>query len=146
MWIEKWLWPMEMGDLPLTLFQVKSFIANTAVWLYRKAVNRVNSMNYHKEKKGFPFLFLFYWCEKMDISWTYCENHFTIYVNPSIMLCTLNLHSDVHWLFLRKTGKKIMVKWVSGIKLISKKIIQTLHILSNPWIKQMSFWFNQGWE
>ena len=40
----------------------------------------------------------------MDVSLTYCNNHFTIYVNQTIMLYTLNLYSDVCQLFLNKTG------------------------------------------
>lgn len=35
-----------------------------------------------------------------------CGSHFTIYVIQSIMLYTLNLHSDVFQLFLTKTGGK----------------------------------------
>ena len=40
----------------------------------------------------------------MDI--TYCGNHFTIYVNKTIMLHTLNLYSGICQLFLNKTKKK----------------------------------------
>lgn len=42
------------------------------------------------------FIFLLYLYEKMDVSWTYCGNHFIIYVNQTIMLYTLNLYSDVN--------------------------------------------------
>lgn len=39
----------------------------------------------------------------MDVS--YCDNHFTVYVNQAIMLYILNLYSDICPLFLNKTGK-----------------------------------------
>ena len=42
----------------------------------------------------------------MDVSWTYCGHHVTIYVNQAIMLYALILYSDVCQLFLNKTGKK----------------------------------------
>ena len=42
----------------------------------------------------------------MDVNWYYGGNHFTIDVNETIMLCNLNLHSDVCQLFLNKTGNK----------------------------------------
>ena len=38
-------------------------------------------------------------------------NHFTIYVNQTIMPYTLNLYSDIHQLFLSKTGKKFIWKF-----------------------------------
>ena len=40
----------------------------------------------------------------MDVSWTYYGNHFTIYVNQTIMLYAFNLYSDVCQLFFNKTG------------------------------------------
>ena len=43
----------------------------------------------------------------MDVSQTYGGNHFTVYVNQTIMLYTLNLYSDACQLFLNKTGKSI---------------------------------------
>ena len=32
----------------------------------------------------------------VHVSWTYCENHFTIYVNQTIMLCTLKSDCCAH--------------------------------------------------
>ena len=57
--------------------------------------------------------------EKIDVSWTYCDNHFTIDVNQTTVLYTLKLYSDVSWLFLSKTGKTytskkffLFVSWI----------------------------------
>ena len=44
----------------------------------------------------------------MDVNWTYCGDHFTIYANRTIMLYTLNIYSDVCQLFLNKTGEKML--------------------------------------
>lgn len=41
----------------------------------------------------------------MDVGWTYCGNHFTIYVSQIIMLYALDLHSDICQLFLNKKKK-----------------------------------------
>ena len=37
---------------------------------------------------------------------TYCDNHFTIYINQTTMLHILNLYSGICQLFLNKTKKK----------------------------------------
>ena len=84
-------------------------IVNTAVWYIGKL--RVNSKSsLHKEKiVSFFFLyFLLYLYEKTDVSWTHYGKHFTIYVNQTIKLYTLNLYSDVWQLFFNKNGKKFM--------------------------------------
>ena len=39
----------------------------------------------------------------MNVSWTYCDNHFTIYMNQTFMLYALNIDNDVCQLFLNKT-------------------------------------------
>lgn len=36
---------------------------------------------------------------------TYCGHHFMICISQIIVLYTSNLHSDVYWLFLSKTGR-----------------------------------------
>lgn len=63
-----------------------------------------------QEESCFLFFFLFfsltYLYDKTDISWTYSVNHFTIYLSQNIMLYTLNVNSDVCWLFVNKIGKK----------------------------------------
>ena len=51
------------------------------------------------------FFFLLYLYEKIDVSWTYCGNHFTIYVIQIIMLYALSLYADVYILFFNKTEK-----------------------------------------
>ena len=42
--------------------------------------------------------------EKMNVSWNYFDNHFTRYVNHTIMLNDLNLYSNICQLFPKKTG------------------------------------------
>lgn len=42
----------------------------------------------------------------MAVSWTYCGNHFTVYLNQTILLYTLSFHSDVCQLFLKKKLEK----------------------------------------
>lgn len=46
----------------------------------------------------------------MEVTGVYCGNHFTIYVNKTIMLYVLNLYTDGCEIFLNKTGKKITKK------------------------------------
>ena len=41
----------------------------------------------------------------MDVPWTQCHNHFTIYVSQTIMPSILSLYSDVCQLYPNKTGK-----------------------------------------
>ena len=57
-----------------------------------------------KEKKFFLFLSFLHLYEKMDASLTYFGNHFTIYVNQTIMMKALKLYGEVCQLFLNKTG------------------------------------------
>lgn len=76
-------------------------IVTIAVW-YTAELLRVDSNSfYHKENL---FFFLLYQYEMMDVNWTNCGNHFTEHVNETIMLCALNLYSDVSQLFLNKIG------------------------------------------
>ena len=74
-------------------------IANSAVMMYGKFVTRINPKNSQHKKSFFlpnlSLLFLLYPYEKMDVSWAYCGDHFIIYVNRTIMLCTLNIYSEV---------------------------------------------------
>lgn len=42
----------------------------------------------------------------MDMKLTYCGKGFTISVDQTIMLDTLNFYSDVYQLALKKTGRK----------------------------------------
>lgn len=81
--------------------------AHTAVW-YTGKLLRANPMRSPQKEKivSFSSLFLFCLYEKMNVSWTYSGNHFTIHANQTIMSCTLNIHSDVCQLFLNKTVKK----------------------------------------
>lgn len=46
----------------------------------------------------------------MNVNLTHCGNHFTIYVNQSIMLCSLNLYNDVCQLFLNENEKNRISK------------------------------------
>ena len=86
--------------------------------IYRKVVNRVIPKGSHHKENIFSFFsfFLLSLYEKMDVSWTYCGNHFTIYVNQTIMLYLLSLYNHVFQLFLNKTGgKKVEIKKNSRI-------------------------------
>lgn len=47
----------------------------------------------------------------MDVSWNCCGDHFTIYVNQTIVPYTLNLYSDVCQFFIKKTEKKKRNLW-----------------------------------
>lgn len=64
--------------------------------------NRVSFLNNNavliKRKKFFLlvcFLFLCYLYEILDANYTYCDNHFTVYVSQLLMLYSLNLYCDV---------------------------------------------------
>lgn len=52
--------------------------------------------------------------KKKFINWTYCGNYFTVYVNQTIMLYTLNLYSDECQLFLNKTVNKVRKHYPNG--------------------------------
>lgn len=58
----------------------------------------------------------------MEVSWTYCGNHFTIDVNQTTKLCTLNLYSDVSQLFCSKTGQKCQTYTGSKVKIRNKTL------------------------
>ena len=72
-------------------------MVNTALWYYRKAV-KSKSKNSRNKKNFFFFFFLLMKCwelyEILNVSWTYCGNHFTIYVNQTSMLYALGLYGD----------------------------------------------------
>ena len=74
-------------------------------------VKRVNYMNCHYMEKFFFFIFIPK--GKMDVSWPSCGNHFTVYVNQTIMSYALNLHGDTCQLFLklRRKRKKDVMFW-----------------------------------
>ena len=87
------------------------------LWLHcsiiqRKIVKGVNpERSHHKEKLSLLFSFLFfllYLCEKMDVSWTCWGNHFTMWINQTILLYALNLHKDVHQWFFNKSGENFI--------------------------------------
>ena len=72
------------------------------------------------------FFFNYNLYEKIDVSWTYWDNHFTIFVNQTIVLYTLKLYSDLSWLFLSKTGKTytpkkffLFVSWIDWFFLLT---------------------------
>lgn len=50
--------------------------------------------------------FLLHPYKKMDVGWTYCDSHSTVYLSQTTMLFALNSYIDVCKLFLNKTGKK----------------------------------------
>ena len=51
------------------------------------------------------FFIVCVWDDGCEVSLLW-QSFYKIYINQIIMLCTLNLYSDVHQLFLNKTGKK----------------------------------------
>lgn len=57
--------------------------------IYKEVVQRINPKNSHyKEFFFFIFsslFFLFYLHEKTDVNSTYCDNHFTIYINQTML-------------------------------------------------------------
>lgn len=63
--------------------------------IYRIVVKRVNPKHFHHKENFFLLFLLLHLYEKMDVSWTYCGNHFTIYVIGAIMLYILNVYSDI---------------------------------------------------
>lgn len=63
------------------------------------------------------FLFFFLLYEKMDVGWTYHGSHFTIHVNQTIILHSLNIHGDVCQLFLDATDKKIYYVFETYLKI-----------------------------
>ena len=46
----------------------------------------------------------------MGVHYTYCGDHFMMFVSQIITLCNLNLHSPVYQLYLNKTGQKNKIK------------------------------------
>lgn len=103
--------PCMSGDwdsmFPLQGVHVWSLVRTLSSHENRKRINSRSSQ--HKEKKMFPFILFFIFFllnlyEKMDVSWTYCDDHFAICVNRTIT--ALNLCIDVCQLFLNKSGEK----------------------------------------
>ena len=87
--------------------------------VYRKVVKRGSNKSSHYTI-FFPFPFFFFLShlyEKVDVGWIFCGNHFTIYVNQTIMLRALNSYSDVCQLLFNKTGKNEYQNFTSDIKL-----------------------------
>lgn len=100
----------------------------------RNIVKRVNLMSSHCKGKQvfFPFFFSFYYIymKKIDFNWTYCGNHFTIYLNQTTILSTLNLYGDVYQLFLNEIGKK-------NVSLTNSTQLSTCDGLNNGWKMSM---------
>ena len=96
-------------------------IVNTAIWYTGKLFRELTRI-FITRRIFFSFFFSsFYWiCEMMDASWTFCGNHFTVYVNQTIMLYALNLYSDVCQLFLNKIGEGSWLEkkkcWLNPLK------------------------------
>ena len=72
----------------------------------------------------FFLFFILYLCEMMDVSWTYCSNHSTIYVNQIIMLCVLNWYSDICRLFLSETGNFFNINQIKNNKKFSEMMLR----------------------
>ena len=59
--------------------------------LSMEAVKTVNPKTFNHKKKFFSISCISNLYEMMDAHWTDCDNHFVMYVNQIIMLCTFNL-------------------------------------------------------
>ena len=71
-------------------------IVNTALW-YTGKLLKVNPRILITRQIFFFFLsFMKHWMlyEMLNVSWTYCGNHFTIYVHQTSMLYALSLYGD----------------------------------------------------
>ena len=74
-------------------------IANTAVWYTGNLLREQILSVLITRKLFFPsfffVFFLLYLYEKMDVNWTFCDNHFMIDVNPTILPNALNLGMSI---------------------------------------------------
>ena len=79
---------------------------------HRKIVKKANyKRSYHRKNFSLFFFILFLlYLYQIEVNWIYCGNHFALYVNQTIMLDALNLHSDVCQIFLNKLGKRFFKK------------------------------------
>ena len=78
--------------------------------IYRNFVKRANSKSsHHKEKLLFFFLyFLLYLYKNLNVSWTYCHNHFMVHRNQTV---GFNLYRNECQFFLPpKMGKRSLKK------------------------------------
>ena len=94
-------------------------------WLGIKSGPPAQELSHWTTRKVLFLLFFFNYhlYEKTDVSWTYCDNHFTIYVNQTIVLYTLKLYSDLSWLFLSKTGKTYTPKKFFSVCFLDRLIV-----------------------
>ena len=83
-------------------------IASSDVW-YIETLLANSKSSHHKEKLLFFFLyFLLCLYENLNVSWTYCHNHFMVHRNQTV---GFNLYSDECQLFsYQKYGKKMTKK------------------------------------
>ena len=69
----------------------------------------------------------------MGVHWTFCDNHFVVYVSRIIMLYTLNLHSAVSQLCLNKpAGNKIDI--FAKKKIIWRKWIEIIVVFLSVYV------------
>ena len=115
-------------------------LPNTAEWHIGKL--RVILRVIITRRKCFSFFFLLYLYEKINVTRTYCGNHFSIYINQTIMLYALNLHSDDVYYFLNKLGKK--VTWYFYKKLEKWKEFVSLPPRSWKWMFPVKRWYTQN--
>ena len=71
-----------------------------------KVIKRVSPKSFQHKEKFISFSFLLYLYEIMDVHKTYCDDHFMMYISQIMVLHSLNLYSNVHQLYINKTGKK----------------------------------------
>ena len=68
----------------------------------RMKLSQVLCSNCHHIEKNF---FLSIYMRWQILTWTYCGNHFTIWVSQIIILYNVSLHSVISQLYHNKTGK-----------------------------------------
>ena len=63
----------------------------------------------------------------MDVCSSYFDNHLRIYVNETIMLFTLNLHSDICQVYLNKTERMKIAKMPAAFLHKVKKEFESIN-------------------
>ena len=90
------------------------YIINTAIHCTWRLSREYILCCYQNEKIfSFPLLCLY---KMTDVHWTYCGNHFLMYLSQIIMLYIINLYSAVCQWYLNKTRRK-------KVKINVKKIL-----------------------
>ena len=84
------------------LYNMVTIVTTAVRWIGKLLEDK--SWEFSSQGESFFLFLLLNLLRKMDFSWTYCGNHFTIYVSETITFYAL--YSDVGQLFLNQTGTK----------------------------------------